>query len=177
MCLHDLIENRYSVRSYKSDAVPAETVERVINAARMAPSWANKQCWSFVVVEGHVQKKLIGKASGQGNIEKACDAAPLVIVLCANPKESGVKNGMEYYLFDCGLAMQNLVLAAAEEGLGTCIVGWFDEKAVKGALGIPEHWKVVAFTPLGYPSGKAPNRSRKAMEEITFLNNWGKAYK
>ncbi len=174
MDVYEAAGSRMSVRSYKHDPVSKETVIRILEAARRAPSWANKQCWRFIVVDSQVEKKIIGKASGQANIAKACEEAPYIIVLCANSKESGVKNGMEYFMFDCGLAMENLVLTAQSEGLSTCIVGWFDEKAVKAVLKIPEDFKVVAFTPLGYGNEKLIIRSRKKQDETVYCNIWGR---
>ncbi len=170
----DTIRNRTSIRSYKTDSVPFETVSKIIDAACMAPSWGNKQCWRFVLVDSRVEKNLLGKASGQENIAKACMDAPYIVVLCANSKESGVKNSIEYYGFDCALAMENLVLAATAEGLSTCIVGWFDEKTVKGILNVPDNIKVVAFTPLGYAVEEPSKRVRKKKKDIIYYNSWGK---
>ena len=175
MDIYEAVNNRRSIRAYKTNSVPKETVVKVVDAARMAPSWANGQCWRFILVESKVEKKLLGKASGQANIAKACEDAPYVVVFCASPKESGSKNGMDYYMFDCGLAMQSFVLAAHAEGLATCIIGWFDEKSVKGMLNIPDGYKVVAFTPLGCGSENPPRRSRKKYKDIVYDNTWGKS--
>lgn len=174
MDVYEAINDRVSIRSYKVDAVPAETVKRLLEAACRAPSWGNKQCWRFIVVDSKVEKNLIGKASGQANIAKACEEAPCVVVACANPKESGVKNGLEYFMFDCALAVENLVLAAQHEGLSTCIVGWFDEKTVRGILNIPENYKVVAFTPLGYADETAVPGKRRDSAETIYHNHWNK---
>lgn len=176
MDIYDSINGRRSIRTYRTDAIPRETVMKVMEAAMMAPSWANKQCWRFLLVDNAIEKKIIGEASGQANIARACANAPYVVVLCANPRESGHKNGIEYYIFDCGLAMENLALAAHAEGLSTCIVGWFDEKAIKGLLNIPDDYKVVAFTPLGYGNENPPKRPRKKPDEIIFSNSWGRKF-
>ena len=174
MDIHRLIENKTSIRAYKTDPVPLETVQNILHAASMAPSWANRQCWRFVVVDSQVGKNIIGQASGQPQIIKACKDAPYVIVLCAFIRESGVKNGLEYFMFDSGLAMSNLVLAAEAEGLSTCIVGWFNEGAIRGLLNIPQEAVVVAFTPLGYADESKRPRKRKKPEEMVFHNSWGK---
>lgn len=177
MDLNEIIKNRVSIRTYKTDKIALETVMKIIDTAKMAPSWANKQCWKFLIIDSHVERKVIGLTSGQANIAKACEDAPYVIVLCANPKDSGVKNGMEYYMFDSGLVMENLLLAASAEELATCTVSWFDEKAIKGLLNIPEKYRVIAFTPLGYSDENINTRSRKKLEEIIFYNFWGKNIK
>lgn len=172
----EAIRNRVSIRKYKSDTVPLEMVLGVLDLARLAPSWGNKQCWRFVIVDSKVEKIIIGKASGQPNISRACDEAPYVIVLCANPKDSGVKNGMEYYLYDCAAAMQNLVIAAQGYNLSTCIVGWFDEKAVRSILSIPSELRIIAYTPMGYSDEVVLTRSRKKLEDLVYHNQWGKKY-
>lgn len=173
MDIHRLIENKTSIRAYKKDPVPMETVKRILHTASMAPSWANRQCWRFAVVDTHVGKNIIGQASGQPQIVKACKDAPYVIVLCAHVKESGVKNGLEYFMFDSGLAMNNLTLAAEAEGLSTCIVGWFNEGAIRGLINLPQEMAIVAFTPLGYADESKRSRKRKSQEEIVFHNSWG----
>lgn len=174
MDIHRLIENKTSIRAYKTDTVPIDTVKKILNTASLAPSWANRQCWRFVVVDSKVGKNIIGQASGQPLIIKACKDAPYVIVLCAHFRESGVKNGLEYFMFDSGLAMSNLVLAAEAEGLSTCIVGWFDEGAIRAVLNIPKEFAVVAFTPLGYADENKRPRKRKKQDEVVFYNSWGK---
>jgi nitroreductase len=173
----DAIMARRSIRKYKKDKVEYDTILKVTDAARVAPSWGNKQCWRFVIVDYAVEKKIIGAASGQDNIAKACEEAPYIIVLCADESDSGVKNNIEYFMFDCGLAMENLVLAAQNEGLSTCIVGWFDEKAIKAVLNIPENIRVVAFTPVGYADENISMRKRKKASEVVFHNHWGQSGK
>lgn len=174
MDLHELIKARTSIRQYKDEPVPMEVVVRILDSAARAPSWANKQCWRFVIVDSKVEKNLLGKASGQANIAKACETAPYVIVLCADTRESGSKNGLDYFLFDAGLAMENLVLAARAETLATCIVGWFDEKTVKGVLNVPQGIKVIAYTPLGYGDEAVQPRARKKRSEVVYHNTWGR---
>lgn len=174
MHLEEVIRTRASVRSFTNQPVPAPMVKEILELALRAPSWGNKQCWRFIAVEGKVLKTLIGKASGQELISKACETAPYVIVLCADPGESGMQNDISYYIFDGALAMENLMLAAWSRGLGTCTVGFFDEKAVRGALNIPENIRVLAFTPLGYPSKCPLPRPRNEYVEVVYHNTWGK---
>jgi len=113
--------------------------------------------------------------------------APMFIVACADPANSGHKNGMDYYMLDVGIAMEHLVLAAAAEGLGTCwIGGMMDEASLKAALAIPDNMKAVAVTPLGYPEESALKGiagaairvavgadSRKPLGDIVFKNRYG----
>lgn len=174
MNFYEVVENWHSVRAYKNDEIPEEAVQRVVRAALRAPSWANRQSWRFIIVHKKVVRTILGKASGQDLIAKACEDAPYVIVLCADPEESGSKNELNYFMFDCGLAMENLLLAACEEGLGTCVVGWFNENTVRAILNLPENIRVIAYTPLGYPRESPKVRMRRRSEEMIYWNQWGR---
>jgi len=96
--------------------------------------------------------------------------APTIIVCCADPLASGIKWDQEYYLVDVGISMEHLVLAATDLGLGTCWVGAFNEKALKKALNVPRHIRVVALTPLGYPDEEPKPKIRKSIDEISHKN-------
>ena len=151
---------RRSIRKYKSDSVSEEKLKYVLEAARIAPSWSNRQCWKYIIVTDEaLRKKMIERVSPppaptNGRPVKSRDwaaQAPIVIVGCADPTKSGDKDGKPYYLVDMRISMEHLILAAAEQGLGTCwIGGGFDESIVKEALGVPKEIRVVALTPLGY---------------------------
>ena len=163
----EVVRRRRSVRRFRPDPVPQAKIDHVLEAARLAPSWANGQCWTFVVVTDTKVKQALAEA---GNDWIA--AAPAVIVACADPRQSGVKGDQTYYLLDIGIAMEHLVLAAAEQGLGTCWVGWFDEKKARNALGAPSSIRVVASTPLGYPDETPEPRPRKTLGEIVRRDQW-----
>ncbi|GFO56924.1 hypothetical protein GMSM_39310 [Geomonas sp. Red276] len=108
--------------------------------------------------------------------KKAIATAPCLIVVCADPAESGVENGIEYYIADTAIAFEHLCLAAKELGLGTCWMGWFDEERIKQALGIPAGIRVIGITPLGYPEQEPKQRPRKELREIAFAETWGVAW-
>ncbi|MCL6634797.1 MAG: nitroreductase family protein [Peptococcaceae bacterium] len=174
MDLREAIEARRSIRRYRPDPVDEEKVIRVLDAARLAPSWKNLQCWRFIVIRREEGKAALLNAFADTNPgKKAITAAPLMIVLCADPQASGKMGDKEYYLVDAGIAMEHLMLAARAEGLGTCWLGEFEEEAVKAALDIPAQWRVVGLTPLGYPDQDPKPRPRKTMEEIAFREKWG----
>ena len=97
----------------------------------------------------------------------------MVIVLCALPSESEVWEGKDFMMLDAGLAMEHLVLAATDQGLGTCWQGLFSEEKARKALNIPENVRVVAMTPLGYAAEERRPRPRKAMTEIVYYEKWG----
>jgi len=163
----EVVRGRRSIRKYRPDPVPQAKLDHILEAARLAPSWANKQCWTFVVVTDPKVKHELGQAGNAWTAE-----APVIIAACADPKQSGVKEDQSYYLVDIGIAMEHLVLAAADEGLGTCWIGWFDEPRARKALGAAAHVRVVAFTPVGYPDEQPEARPRKTLGEIVRKDRW-----
>ena len=166
MELMKAIRDRRSIRKYKPDPVPEKEIGYVLEAARLAPSWGNRQCWRYIVVTDEALRKRITQRDWAAQ-------APVVIVGCADPAKAGNKDGKPYYMLDMGISMEHLMLAATERGLGTCwIGGQFDEKTVKEALGVPENIRVVALTPLGYPDEAPPAKERKSMGETISRNKW-----
>jgi|SRR5690554_5496347 len=173
----ELAKKRRSLRSYKPDPVEKEKLEYVLECARWAPSWKNLQCWRLIVVEDPQQKEAITTAFSETNPgRKALNQAPLIVVLCAVPSESEVWEGKDYMMLDAGLAMEHLVLAAAEQGLGTCWQGLFSEARVKEVLNVPEDVRVLAMTPLGYPAEERNPRPRKELSQIVFKGAWGEKF-
>ena len=162
----DVVRRRRSVRKYKPDKVPKAEIEYVLEAARLAPSWANRQCWRYIVVTDEETRKKIALTDWTAK-------APVIIVGCGDPVKAGNRDGKPYYMLDMGISMEHLVLAAAERGLGTCwLGGQFDEKVVREALGVPESHRVVAMTPLGYPDESPPAKERKSLSEIVTWEKW-----
>ena len=174
MDLYQALANRRSVRKYAGDPVSGETVKKILDAARITPSWKNQQCWRFIVIrDPAVKEKLAASLPESNPAHKAMTRAPVAIVLCADPTASGNRDGKEYYLMDAGLTMMQLMLAAHAEGLGTCCVGWFDEAAAREACAVPPQYRIVALTPLGVPERQPEPRPRKALAEITYADRWG----
>ena len=176
----EAIKTRRSIRRYKTDPVDDRTLETVLEAARWAPSWANTQCWRFVVVRDSATKaKLADTLSETNSAKDAIRNAPLVIAACAELSKAGLKEGKivtdkgDWFMFDVALAMQNLVLAAHSLGLGTVYVGLFDAKEAARILEVPEGHRFVALTPLGYPAETKEPRPRKELSEIVFNDRWG----
>lgn len=173
----DVVISRKSVRDYSDKEVEEEKITQILEAARIAPSWANKQCCNFIVVK---DKAKIGAMSVLLNLW--LKNAPMVIAACADPKGSGTRNGMDYYLVDVGISMHQLILAATNAGLGTCWLAAFDEEKVKKVLEVPENVKVVALTPLGYSKESglrnaitrkvAGSDKRKPLQEIVHREKW-----
>jgi len=163
----EVISKRRSIRKYKADPVSKDDIDYILESARLAPSWANSQCWKFIVVTDQDVKNEIAKA-GNNWIARA----PIIIVACADPTKPGTKGDQPYYMLDIGIAMEHLILAAADKGLGTCWIGAFDENMVKKVLGVPDRMRVVASTPLGYPDENPNPRPRKSMNEIRCFNKY-----
>ncbi|KLU62462.1 5,6-dimethylbenzimidazole synthase [Peptococcaceae bacterium CEB3] len=169
----EVIRRRRSIRAYKSDPVAKEMIEQVLEAARQAPSWKNLQCWRFIVVTERERREAVAQAFSPTNPGvKALLEAPHIVVLCANPSESEVWEGKDFYMLDAGLAMEHLILAATDLGLATCWQGLFHEDKIKEALGIPPEIRVPALTPLGYPNQERNQRPRKLLGEIAFREVW-----
>jgi len=174
------IKERRSVRHYKPDPVKPEDLQAVLEAARLAPSWANTQCWKFVVVRDPATKARLAGALNPGNPSTAAiTEAPIVIAACAETGKAGYKRGEvctdkgDWFMFDVGIAMQNLVLAACSLGLGTVHVGLVDAKKAAEALGLPPGIVFVEMTPLGYPNEQPRVIPRKDLSEMVFYEKFG----
>ncbi len=174
----EAIKTRRSIRKYKTDPIDDKTVELVLEAARWAPSWANTQCWRFIVVRDSNIKAELANTLGSRPPD-AIRNAPVVIVACAELGKSGYRQGNpatdkgDWYMFDVALAMQNLVLAAHSLGLGTVHVGLFDAQQVASILEVPPGFSVVEIIPLGYPDEEARATPRKELSEIVFYDRYG----
>ncbi len=164
----DVVRKRRSIRKYRPDPVPQDKLTQVLEAARLAPSWANGQCWTFIVVSDAKARRRVAEAGNEW-----IEHAPVIIAACADEKKSGSKNDQGYYMLDIGIAMEHLVLAATDVGLGTCWIGWFDEEKARNALGAPKDMRVVALTPLGYPDESPEARPRRSLGEIVYQDRWG----
>lgn len=174
MDIFKVISDRRSIRKYKNTPVEQEKIKQVLNAARLAPSWKNMQCWRFLVLTDPARKASLLEAFPDENPGKQAIAmAPSIIVVCADPAESGIENGIEYYIGDTAIAFEHLCLAAHGLGLGTCWMGWFDEGKIKAALGIPLAIRIIGITPLGYPDQDPRPRPRKELSQIAFFEEWG----
>jgi nitroreductase len=155
----ELIRQRYSVRAYKPDPVDEELLRRVLEAVRLAPSAANRQAYQFIVI--HTRGR---EAELKGIYHRSWFVqAPLVICACGVPNYNDV---------DVAIAMDHLVLAATELGLGTCWVAAFDPAAARQVLGLPQDVEPIAFTPLGYPADQPELKRRKDLSELVRYERW-----
>ncbi len=182
----EAIRTRRSVRKFSDRPLEPEKLQAVLEAVQQAPSWSNKQCWRLVVVQEPEVRARISALSfvesffavygyKSNPAQKALTDAPVVIVACADPGQSGDLNGQQYYMADMGIATQNLMLAAHDQGLGSVFVGVFDEEGLKKLLGIPAAIRIVGLFPLGYQAGEAKSAPpRKQLEEFVHYGTWRK---
>lgn len=185
MEIFEAIKTRRSVRRFSEKPIENEKLEAILEAARQAPSWANLQCWRFIIVKDPEAKKKISELSyveaffsplgyKANPARKGLAEAPVVIVACADPSQSGSLWSQNYYMTDIGIAAQNLMLAARGLGLGSVFVGVFDEEKLRALLSIPPNIRVVGLFPLGYPlEEKTSGPTRKPLGEIVFEGKWG----
>jgi nitroreductase len=165
----DLIKKRYSVRSYLSKPVEDEKLKIVLNAARLAPTAVNKQPFNLVVV------RTAGKKEELKNVYPAdwFSEAPIVICACTIPSEAWTRrDGRKYVDVDTTIAMDHLILAATDLGLGTCWIAAFNSQAARKILKLPEGVEPLLFTPLGYPADEQGTKTRKKLDELVSYEHW-----
>jgi nitroreductase len=176
----DLVKKRQSVRKYLNKMVEKEKIERCLEAARLAPSASNSQPWEFIVVDDPKLKEAVAKETFDQIISfnRFSLQAPVLILLISERsgffrKIAEVIKDKPFSLIDIGIAAEHFCLQAAEEGLGTCILGWFKEKEVKKLLNIPLPKRVELIITLGYSeSVEIRPKERKAIDEIRSYNHY-----
>ncbi len=174
MDFYDVIKTRRSVRAYLLDPIPEDVLDRVLDAARLAPSGSNRQPTRYILVEHQeARKRLAELCHNQHFIAEA----PVVVVACGSeiPSNRGGYMGRYSMLIDAAIAVDHLTLAARAEGLGTCWIGAFDNAATKDFLAVPEECQVVAITPLGYPQFDQFKEAedRLPLSELVCRERWG----
>jgi len=174
--LLELIRSRYSVRKYTDQPVEQEKLDLILQAARLAPSASNTQPWNFYVVKDKEKIKALSGEMPIGTkliINRFIAQAPVVIVATAGSvdllhKVASYLVNKRWYYIDVAIALEHMVLSAWEQGIGSCWIGWFDEKKIKKLLAIPGGQEVIALLTLGYPAGEPPAfpKHRKKLKEI-----------
>jgi len=169
----DLVKSRQSTRKYQDTPIDSEALNRCLQAARLAPSACNSQPWKFIVVSGETKDKMFKAAfSGIYAMNFFIKPVPVFIVVLREKSSyvatlAGSFRGVEYSLIDIGIACEHLVLQAEEEGLGTCWLGWFNEKEVKNVLGLPKDTKIDIVISVGYAKNKEiKDKKRKDFAKI-----------
>ena len=181
MILLDLIKHRKSVRNFLDRPVEREKILMCLEAARLAPSACDSQPWKFIVIDdGQLNDKLCEAAfSGIYSINSFCKTAPVIVAVISEKSKfsariGGMFRGTKYYLIDIGITCEHFVLQAEELGLGTCWIGWFNEKAVKTVLKIPQRKKIDILIALGYYDRKnlGSEHGREPIDKIASFNTY-----
>ena len=175
----DLISSRQSDRKYSNVPVEEEKLERILEAGRIAPSACNAQPWKFILVtDPGLIKKLATAASAKllGMNSFVNQAMAIVVVVREKPnfssKIGGTIKSKDYSLIDIGIASENICLQARAEGIGSCMIGWFDEDGVRKILGIPGKKRVELLITLGYSLSEQRTKKRKPREEVISYNKY-----
>jgi nitroreductase len=179
----DLARRRSSVRRFDPDrSISDDDVHAILEAARAAPSAENSQPWRFIVMRSPAAREKLSREcfSGIFTPTRFASKAPLIIALCAHRAKIPERLGeavlrTALYQLDCGIAGEHLVLAAADLGIGSCWIGWFDKRKARRVLEVPAHVEVVCLIVFGYPMQGLPERRkvREPLSTIASLDVWG----
>ena len=176
MKFQELINVRQSERKYKNQKVERGLIIQCLEAARLAPSACNSQPWKFIVVDDDAMLSPMAEAAAGMGMNKWVKQAPVIVAVTLEKMNFTARIGSvikdkEYSLLDVGIAVEHFCLQATELGLGTCIMGWFDEKKVKKLLNIGNK-RVPLLISLGYPDSDTRNKSRKSLDEMSSWNTY-----
>ena len=181
MALLDLLKHRKSVRNFLDKPVEREKIMMCLEAARVAPSACNSQPWKFIVVDNREEKNKLceGAFSGIYMNNSFCKMAPVIVAVVSEKSKflariGGMFRGTKYYLIDIGIACEHFVLQAEDLGLGTCWIGWFNERAVKSILNVPRNRKIDIIIALGYYDREklGAEHDREPIDKISSFNSY-----
>jgi nitroreductase len=166
----ELIRKRYSVRAYKPDPVEEEKLQQVLNAARLAPTAANRQPFQLIVIHTAGREAELKRIYGRDWFVHP----PLIICACGVPGQGWVRrdDSKSYVDVDVAIAMDHLILEAANLGLGTCWIAAFNPDSAREVLGLPDDVEPIAFTPLGYAADELSGKKRKPLDELVRYERW-----
>ena len=164
------IVNRRSIREYSPKAIEPDKLERLLEAARLAPTARNGQGWKLILVKNtDIKEKLVDMASPHQQFLKG---APILIAACALNPAYVMRCGHPAYLIDLAIVLEHVALQAVREGLGTCWIGSFDEEKAKTVLGIPQNVRIVELMSVGYPKQIPFASSRKSIQDLSGWDSW-----
>jgi nitroreductase len=180
MTFAELVGKRRSVRRYAAKPVAKEAILKCLEAARLAPSACNSQPWHFIVIDEPELRKRVAERifSGLYGMNKFAKDAPVLVAVVSKKMKFLASVGSQvrdtrYFLMDVGIACEHFVLQAGELGIGSCWMGWFDEKALKQELKVPKDKKIDIVIALGYPAeDKIVPKTRKSLGEISSFNKY-----
>ncbi len=162
MDIKEVIQKRYSCRSYKDTPVPDEKLKSILEATRLAPSASNRQPYKFIIVKDKEKREKLAEAAGQNFIAEAA----IIIAGVSLEPERIMSCEVPTYAVDVAVAMEHIALQACAEGLGSCWIGAFAQQETKKILEVPEKYKVVTLMPIGYPADSSGPKDRKSLGEL-----------
>lgn len=175
----ELIKLRQSVRKYLNKPVEREKIERCIEAARLAPSACNAQPWKYIIIDEPELKEKVAQEtfSTIASFNKFALQAPVIVSIVMEKPNllsqfGGRVKDKDFYLIDIGITAEHFCLQAAEEGLGTCMLGWFKERAVLKLLNIPSRKRIGLLITLGYAADEQRQKKRKEVKEMSNYNKY-----
>jgi nitroreductase len=164
------IARRRSIREYSNKSIEPEKLDRILEAARLAPTARNQQDWKLILVKNpDIKEKLVDLASPQQQFLKG---APIIIAACALNPAYVLRCGHPAYLIDLAIVLEHVALQAVREGLGTCWIGSFDESKAKSVLNIPDPVRIVELMSLGYYECRPDPRERKPLSDLYKWESW-----
>ncbi len=177
-CL-EAIKTRRSIRKYEDKDIPEDVMHSILDSARWAPSWANTQCCDLVVIREKSIREELQKIVSKGNPSTlAIVNAPVLLAVCGKLKSSGYYKGQaptkfgDWFMYDVGIATQNICLAAHALGVGSVIVGLFDHDKAKEILKAPDDMEVITLIPLGYPAQNPSAPKRRELVDVAHYNTF-----
>ena len=168
MTVIEAIRKRYSCRAYQDKAVEQEKLDKIFEAARLAPSAKNLQDWRFVAVRDNETKRQV---AGCTNRPEVFEKAGVIIAACSN-SDYVMRCGQATGPIDVAIALEHIALQATELGLGTCWIGSFETEKVKAVLGIPQDVAIIELMALGYPADEQGKVGREPIERIVCYDKW-----
>lgn len=182
MKLYDAIMTRRSVRKFTDYYVTDEEINKILEAARWAPSWSNTQCWEFIIIRDRdLIMKVAGTYAETNPARKCSETASVLIAFCGKSDLPGYRDGIKrtkfdsWYMFDLGIAVQNMMLTAHDLGLGSVVVGSMDHKSCAEILNVNSPYELIGILPIGKPVDlKKEGPKRREISEFVHMNRFVK---
>ena len=171
MNFDQLVNHRYSCRNYSPEPINEKDFSKILEAARLAPTAANRQPFQIIIIKTDDKQDDLRKIYNRDWFIKA----PLVLCICSDPQEGWIRHhydNFSYASIDAAIVMDHITLQAADLELGTCWIGAFNPQAAKEILKIPDHIEPIAFSPLGYPLDKPTKKIRKPLSDLIRYDTW-----
>jgi len=169
MEVYEAIRKRCSVRAYEDRDVEEDTLRRVLEAGRLAPSARNRQERKFVVVRDRERRRALAEAADQAWIARA----PVIVAVVGTTPDAVMHCGVPTDPVDCAIAIDHMTLAAVAEGLGTCWLGHFNQDACRRLLDVPSDATIIELLAVGYPDGEPGPKRRKEFDEVVYQETFG----